>query len=514
MTRKTMTPERYQEIKRLLDMGPSVIKICASVKATKRTVQAIRDGKMPNPATTPKKALEGPPWASLVPWEEVHLRTKAVDHSIKLAWEEYAKLHVSYTGFLRQLYKRYPQMNVTFSTPRDVPMGKQCEVDYMGFQPKWFEQKTGEIHSAPIFVGSLGGSQLIFACAKSDAKGANFIDCHVQMYSEFGGVPHITVPDNLKTGVIKPHIFDPEINSSYADMARHYGTAIVPARVRRPKDKPIVEGAVRLVTRLFKWRYKGHTFTSLGEIDQAVKSMAKEINNKIHTRFKISRCQLWQEEELGKLKKLPGPFEYFEGKKAKVHPDSHIALEGDFYSVPYRFLGGQVTVKFNSRQVRIFSGLDSIAVHNRATGRKGKRVTIVDHLPENAKAYRSATPQSILSQAQRLSKHLHQLIEQMFQQDTIGNIRRAQGMINETKKALNANGSMASDIIENAVEQIIQTGQIRVPIYRDLLKRFSRLYTLGQRKKSTINRNANPMLRHQQLELKLKENDDGKHVVH
>ena len=376
MTRKTMTPERYQEIKRLLDMGLSVKKICASMKATKRTIRAIRDGTVPDPRRALKNAPDGPLWGLEVPWEEVYTSASGRDaHPLKFAWQDYAQTQVSYTGFLRQFYKRYPSFKMPFSTPRDIPMGQQCEVDYMGFMPEWMDLKTGEIFKAVVFLGTLCGSQLIFASARADATSANFIDCHIQMYVAFGGVPHITVPDNLKTGVMKPDNFDPSINQSYADMAEHYQTAIVPARVRRPKDKPIVEGAVRMVTALFKWRYRHHTFTSLSELNQGIEGVARDINDRVHTRFKISRRQLWSEEELPELKKLPCPYEYFETKVAKVHPDSHIVLKGDLYSVPYRFSGKQVTAKFNSKCVKIFYRLESIAVHNKAVGRKGKRIT-------------------------------------------------------------------------------------------------------------------------------------------
>ena len=516
MTRKTMTPERYQEIKRLLNMGLSVKKICRAMKATKRTIRAIRDGNMPNPSETPKSVSDGPMWSLEIPWEEVHSCASGKDaHPLKFVWEDYAIEQVSYTGFLRQFYKRYPNFKVPFSTLRDIPMGQQCEVDYMGLTPEWVEPKTGEVHKAAVFVGALCGSQLIFASARADATSANFIDCHIQMYAAFGGVPQLTVPDNLKTGVMKPHIFDPSINLSYADMAKHYQTAIIPARVKRPKDKPIVERSVRMIKTLFRWRYRNHTFTSLSELNKAIQEVVRDINDKIHTRFKISRRQLWKEEELTKLKMLPVPYEYFETKKAKVHPDSHIALKGHFYSAPYRFLGRVVTVRFNSKSVKIFYGLDSIAVHGTAMGRKGKRITNIDHLPGNAKAYRSVTPQSILSQARRLSQDLHQLIEGMFQKDTVSNMRRAQGMISETRKEFKIGGSESAEIIRESIEHMLRVDQVRVPVYRELLLRFRKSHLYLQKKNKSIVRNTNPMLRHQQVELDpTKENEDGKHVVH
>ena len=513
-----MTPERYQEIKQMLTNGLSISEISRVKKATRRTVRAIRDGAMPHPKKR-KKIADGPAWCIQIPWQKVFDeatgKNKKDAHPLKFIWKDYAADVVGYKCFLEQFYKLYPNFKGKGSTPRNIPMGQQCEVDYMGYMPEWID-KTGEVFKAPVFVGTLCGSHLIFCCARKDATSANFIDCHVSMYEAFGGVPSITVPDCLKTGVIKTDLYDPDLNAAYADMGTHYGTSIVPARVRRPKDKPIVEGAVKIVTLLFKWRYRKHIFISLKELNDALYEVAREINERKHTRFGVPRKKMWQEQEKALLKKLQAAYEYTQTKIAKVHPDCHIALSSDFYSVPHQFRGEKVTVKFTARQVRVFSNLECIAVHKRSLGRQGTFVTIEEHLPPNARAYREATPQRLLTQAKLLNESLYALVEKIFERDTVGNIRRVQGLVQVTKKEMNISGDNAKAIIKDSIDHMLKFNKIRVPFFRDALSRHRKVHLSYKKNKTPIERNINnPMIRYKQSSLDFeKENGNGKHVVH
>jgi len=325
------------------------------------------------------------------------------------------------------------------------------------------------------------------------------------MYEFFDGVPKVTVPDCLKTGVIKSHLYDPDLNPSYADMAIHYNTAIVPARTRKPKDKAIVEGAVKLVMRYFRWKYRRHTFTSIKEINEALLAVVEAINNKVHTRFKVSRLDRWQELERPALQSLPSTsYEYTETKTATVHPDSHLSVCGNYYSAPHAYRGLKLKVKLTLKQVKVFKDLECVAVHRRHADKKGNFITNTLHLPPNARAYHEATPQSLLSQARFLSPDLYNLVDDMFKENALGEIRRVQGLIRETRKEINLIGHQdAKPVIKKAVETMQRYNKVRVPYFKDLLLRF-RKEGLSRNPPETIQRKpGNPLLRHTGAPLEL-----------
>jgi hypothetical protein len=187
-----------------------------------------------------------------------------------------------------------------------------------------------------VFVAGLGFSQLLFAWAAEDMKSRNWLACHRRMYAYYGGVPHVTVPDCLRQGVVKCHLYDPDLNEDYAYLAAHFATAIVPARVRRPRDKAIVEGLVKILSRYFRFRFRRSRFTSIAEINRALMVCVERINDQQHRRFRVSRRERFATIERAKLKPLPtAEFDGGEWKEAKLHPDCYVSVEGDYYSAPH-----------------------------------------------------------------------------------------------------------------------------------------------------------------------------------
>ncbi len=501
MANKEMTVERYEEIKRLLNLGISGRAISKTLNCSRNTVKGVLDGEIKDPSFA--REMADPVWAEQIDWSEVITLVNR-GHPLKYIWEEKASHSTSYVNLWRFFAKKFPEFRQKLSTHREFSPGERCEVDYAGYRAKWIDSKTGEVHEAPIFIGVLGFSQFIFANARPDARSKNFLESHREMYEHFGGVPRIAVPDCLKQGVIKCHLYDPDINPSYVELTKHYDTAVVPARPGRPKDKAIVEGAVKLVTRYFKFRYRNHTFFSVMEIDRALKEAVDEINKKIHTRFKISRYQMWQEVEKEKLKPLPStPFEYVEWKSATVHPDCHIALISSYYSVPHIYRGKKVKAKIGKSQVEVFLDGERVALHPLVKDKCGKYVTDPNHLPPNSRAYREATPRNILSQAKFINLTLHNLIKSMFETDTIGNIRRAQGLIRTARKEMQAIGyANAKLTIPLACDSMKRFNKIRVPYFKELLNEFRKEKYKNQDRE--IKRApGNPMLRYSQGTLTL-----------
>src|SRR5690606_1025832 len=157
-----------------------------------------------------------------------------------------------YPNFWKYLQRQYPALLSSTVTLREFSPGEYCEVDWAGDRIEWRDSR-GHRREAHVFLGILCHSQLIFARAFENERKDSWLSAHERMYAFFGGVPRVTVPDNLKTGTKRAHLYDPDLNPSYTELSVHYGTAIVPARVRRPKDKALVENAVGIVMRLFRW---------------------------------------------------------------------------------------------------------------------------------------------------------------------------------------------------------------------------------------------------------------------
>ena len=503
MSRKELTMDRYTEIKRQLDLGIPIIQIATNLKCTERTVRLIRDGILS--AQIGPRVIAGPTWAELVSWPVI-LQEALDGHPFSLIWSDFAKDKVGYKAFLDQFHKKYPYYKKAFVVHRHFDPGERCEVDYAGDKVEWIDIKTGEVKDAVVFVGILGFSQKIFADVTVDQKGDNFVRSHARMYKYFGGVPKITVPDCLKQGVTRCHRYDPDINRSYQAMAQDFGTVIVPARPRHPKDKSLVEGAVKIIMRLFKWRYRRHTFTSLVEVNTAILICCAEINDKAHTRFKISRNQSWQGKDLAALKSLPAnEYEVATYKTGTVWDDGHISFEHIYYSVPHQYRGEKVDIKATDKLVEIYFANERIAVHSRSRRANCMLVTESSHLPENARAYHEATPQNILSQAKFLSSDLANLIEDLFKENVIGHLRRTQGLLRVARIEIEKCGHEAARAnIKKAIESMRLYNKIRVPYFQEMLvqNRAVALQSATQNK-MTIERRPNPNLRHTKVQIEL-----------
>ncbi len=319
------------------------------------------------------------------------------------------------------------------------------------------------------------------------------------MYEYFGGVPCVTVPDNLKTGVIKAHRYDPDLNPDYHELAKHYVTSIVPARVRSPKDKALVEGAVKIIMRYFRFVNRRRTFTSIAEINRALRDAYEKINSREHTRFKVSRKDRFLTLEKASLRPLPlEPFSIGEWKLAKIHPDCTIQSDHNFYSAPHIHRGEEVRVKTSETQVEMFLDLDRIAVHARALGKVGSRVIDKTHLPENSRAYLEATPTHILQQAQFVNATLYCFIDELFKADTLGNIRKAQGFVRVAHSTIKNNGrELGSHWIEQSIVSMSLFNKVRVAQFEALLKnefkKYKQVPTLADR--SITRKPGNPTLR-------------------
>lgn len=258
-----------------------------------------------------------------------------------------------------------------------------------------------------------------------------------------------------------------------------------------------MENGVGLVMRLFRWVYRHHRFRSVGEINEALAQITFRINERPHSRFRTSRRARFEASERAALRPLPEiPFEQIEWKKAKVHPDCTVSVEGAYYSVPFIHRGKEVRVKLTPHQIEIFVGLERVALHARDRSRSGARRIETSHLPPNSRAYLETTPQALLSQARFISTPLHGLIDELFSLDALAHLRRVQGFLRHARDEIARFGrSDAEPRIALAVEQMRRFDRARVTYFSEQLAviRKQRLPTAPEREIERIP--GNPMLR-------------------
>lgn len=504
MARRTWSVERVEDIRRYIEQGLSDRQIARAMKCRRAKIREIRELGAAAPTALVTVAAAGatdPEWATGLEWAAI-LEELGRGFEIRRIWEERAEGVTSYANFWKYLSRRHGWCLKQTVTLREFDAGTHCEVDWAGDRIPWWDEK-GHRHEAHIFVGILCHSQLLFAWAAADEKTTSWLTAHEKMYRFFGGAPRVTVPDNLKTGVKKAHLYDPDLNPLYTELARHYGTAVVPARVRRPRDKALAENAVGQLMRLYRWMWRGRKARSLAEINEGLKAAYDRINGKVHSRFKTSRRERFEKNERSMLKPLPEqPFEQVEWKTATVHPDCTVSVESNYYSCPHIYRGKQMRVKLTARQVEIFINRDRVALHGRHRAKEGRRIIDPGHLPPNSQAYRETTPQNILCQARFLSTELHGFINRLFQDDTLVHLRRAQGFIRHAREEITRYGrTEAEPRIGQAVSQCERFTKIKVSFFEAQLCQLRILKlknSLATTDREIARRPGNPMLRQNQ----------------
>src|SRR6266850_1257067 len=258
---------------------------------------------------------------------------------------------------------------------------------------------TGEIIPVQIFVAVLGASNFTYAEAVWSQKLPDWIAAHVRAFAYFGGVARQTVSDNLKAGITKACFHEPTVNRTYADLARHYGTAIVPARPYKPRDKAKVEVGVQVVGRWILARLRHRRFFSLAELNAAIRALLDDLNNRPMRGWGLSRRTLYEQLDRPKLIPLPpSPYEYAEWKRCRVGLDYHVEIAKHYYSVPHQLLRQEVEARITVATVEIFHRGKRVASHRRSL-HPHRSSTIADHMPSAHRRYRDWTHERIRREA-------------------------------------------------------------------------------------------------------------------
>lgn len=289
--------------------------------------------------------------------------------------------------------------------------GDKLFVDYAGATIDVICPETGEVRTAQLFVAALGASNYTYVEATWTQKLPDWIASHTRAFAFFGGVPAQIISDNLKSGVTKACFYDPAINRTYADMAAHYDTAVVPARPRKPRDKSKVETAVLLTERWIVARLRNRRFFGLDDLNAAIRNLLDQLNNKVTRHLGASRRDLFAKIDKPALNPLPRePYIYAEWKQCRAGLDYHVDIGRHYYSVPHQLLRQKLWARITARTVEIFHNGQRVASHTRTSGNR-QHSTHREHMPPNHRFRADWSPERIRRQAARIGPNTEAFVE-------------------------------------------------------------------------------------------------------
>lgn len=331
----------------------------------------------------------------------VHQELKRKGVTLQLLWEEYSTAHAGQAYRYSQfcwLYHRFAQ-SLKRSMRQVHRAGDKLFIDYSGDTVPIINPGTGEIRRAEIFVAVLGASSYTYAEATWSQQLPDWIAAHVRCLEFLDCVPALLVPDNLKSAIKRACRFEPEATSTYEDLARHYATAILPARPFHPRDKPAVEASVLLVQRWILARLRHRQFFSLEELNAAIRELLVALNNRPFQKLDGCRRSVFEAIDRPAMKPLPTTrYEFAEWKKALVGIDYHIDITGHYYSVPHSLVRQKVEVRFTATTVECFCKGKRVAAHARSYLRGG-HTTLPEHMPESHRKHSEWSPGRLLNWA-------------------------------------------------------------------------------------------------------------------
>jgi transposase len=346
----------------------------------------------------------------------IHQELKKKGVTLGLLWEEYKSDHPD--GYqlsrFKSLYRQW-RRTADLSMRQDHKAGEKAFSDFAGGTLGITNRATGEVTPAHLFVCALGASSYTYVRLFWHENSEAWCMGHALSFGFFEGCPEIIVPDNPKPVTTRACPYEPDINPSFNQMANHFGVAVIPARVRKPKDKAIVESAVGIATRWIMAVLRKRTFFSLAEANQAVAELLTLLNNRPFKKLPGCRRSRYEQIDKPALKPLPqDPYEYMHIKKASVHiADYHVEYEGCWYSAPYQYRGRWVEIRATLNTVEIFLRGKRIASHPRRFI-KGTRSTLDEHRPKSHREYGAWPPERLINWAATIGPQAKCLIEKIM----------------------------------------------------------------------------------------------------
>ena len=413
----------------------------------------------------PKKVLASAAGRRMPEWSAVRQELSKRGVTLKLLWQEYREKYPEgyrYTQYCEH-YRRW-RIQVEPSMRRVRTGGEELEVDYAGMTMPVIDPESGETREASIFVATLGASGYTYAEAQYSQELEHWICGHVRAFTFLGGVTKILRPDNAKTGVKKANYYEPKLNPSYQEMAMYYKIAVLPARPRKPKDKPKVENGVQNVERWVLAPLRKRTFFSLADLNQAIQPLLKALNERTMQHLGKSRRELFIELDQPALQPLPErPYEFAEWKTVRVNIDYHVAFDKHYYSVPHTLCRNQVEVRATEHMVEIFHQGKQVAIHPRSR-KQGRFTTCPAHMPSKHRFVAEVTSEYLLRQGQAISPITGQLIHAILSSRHYPEqaYRTCLGVLSLSRK-------YPSNIVEQACQRALQGQLLSYGLIKDEL---------------------------------------------
>ena len=328
------------------------------------------------------------------------LRRKGV--TLQLLWEEYLEANPGVPIYqYTQFCCRYRDWAATLkrSMRQQHRAGEKLFADFAGQMVPILDAEGGIAFEASIFVAVLGASNYTYACATRGQTTADWIGGMVCAMEFAGGVPELLVPDNPRALVARPDRYEPVLSRTAEDFVHHYGTAMLPARPRKPQDKAKVETGVLIVERWILARLRNHRFYSLGELNKAIKRLVADLNDRPFKKLPGTRREWFERLDRPVLRPLPPRrYEVATFKQCRVNVDYHVEIDGHYYSVPHALVRKAVEARVTRHTIEILYGGKRVALHARNT-RKGSHSTVKDHMPVAHRAHLEWTPGRLLNWA-------------------------------------------------------------------------------------------------------------------
>lgn len=467
---------RILEIMRLNKQGLTQAEIATSVNCGRSTVgdilrkcqevnldyaaalamtnEAIRARLYPRMSKSPIK--DEPDWKEVHKWLGGSKR-----RNLQYAWEEYLTSNpdgLSYSQYCRRYAKWRESSGKMLTMVQEHEPGKVVYVDWAGDTLDCVvDPSTGELFTAHFFVAAMGLSHYPYVEAFPDETEPNWLAGHVHTFEHYGGVPKVATPDNCKTAITKPNYYDPKYNPSYWELAKHYGIAVIPARIKKPKDKSVVEGSIGwLETWLLEWLC-GQIFYSFEELNRAIRMRLSELVVREFQKRSGSRESVFNELDKPALSPLPTTRFEVAGYIIRKVPDNyHVEYDKFYYSVPYALYKRNVTIRATSTMIEVINDdRERVALHQRRY--MGRRyVTIPEHMPENHRRHlenSKRTGSDYLNWAATIGVSTQELINRMLknQEVEMTAYRGCMGVLQFAKK-------YSPKLLEEACSKSLQTG--------------------------------------------------------
>ena len=408
-------------------------------------------------------------------WLEVHRERKHGKHvTLQLLWLEYRQGHPDgwgYTQFCIHYRRWLERQDVVMRL--EYPAGERMFVDFCGDTLAITDVQTGEIWQAQVFVSALAASGYMYVEATGTQELGAWLSAHVNALEFYAAAPRIIVPDNVKAGVTKACWYDPEVNPSYLDLARHFALAILPTRPYHPRDKAAVEAAVQVAERWVLAPLRNHRFFSLAEANAAIAEQLRIVNNRRFRGQDLSRRALFEQLERPALQPLPQTrYEFAVWKSAKVNIDYHVEFGDHYYSVPHQLVRQPVEVRATTRVVEIFHRGRRVASHVREYGKR-RFITIREHMPASHRAHLEWTPSKLITWGASIGPPVAALVETILRtrphpehgyRACLGLMRLARRYGNERISAACKRALATGSVSYGGVDAILKNGLDRVPL--------------------------------------------------